>query len=1670
MHPTREDAMESHEDRSPQDTDSAGMKVRGEGSSAPFKRGKRNRNKLGRTSRRTKGKSTLEKDRPARHAPVEATCCHFVIDNARPTVAEAAYATSSNVKLKESAQGVFFLHAQAYGIPLPFCLDSGCSHSLMNRKCFEGIPGHRRPTVKSYDGRINCADNKFLTTYGKVTLQFNIGQGVFTHEFVIADLPEGLNLLGSDFLRDKDHHCLTDWFDGIITIAGRDYDLEWRPTRRVATVQLTTTTSIPGNGEHLLSARYDKKRWNDCSHLGIFEPLNSFGLQTGCLAAAMVVTTNPDDNEMVVRVVNTQDEPILVERGLLVGVINPIHTHQVTEDPVIMLGEMQAKMEAPKEVDPEMVRPEGISPNTPWNIPADEPLDPPIKERLLAPFLTPIMEGLDPELTQEERDKVAGFLKKHSDCFVGPDGQLGRTNLIRHHIDTGDSPPIKIPPRRQGPVKEELAKEEVKKQYEAKVLHSSSSPWSSPILLVKKKDGSTRFCVDYRQVNACTIKDAYPLPRIDDSLESLAGAKWFSTLDLASGYWQVEMDDESRPKTAIATKQGLFEYSVMPFGLCNAPATFQRLMELVLRGLQWEICLIYIDDVIVFGADVDSTLHNLKRVFTRLRSANLKLKVSKCKLFCRSVDFLGHVVGREGIHTDPTKVQRVKEWPTPVSLNDVNSFIGLAAYYQRFIPHFSTKAEPLVNLRRKDVNWHWNTDCERAFQQLKDALCEAPILAYPMRHDLFILDTDASNDGIGAVLSQKQNGVERVICYGSHTLNSSQRHYCTTKLELLAVITFIKQYRHYLYGRHFLLRTDHASLTWLVNFKEPEGMIARWITQLSTFDYTMQHRPGKKHGNADGLSRRHTLRTCKRLDCPDCSQATSAKAVVDIAGFTREEVKCGSDKCPEDICASCGTNNTTKELWNTTESCHAHVARTSEYAPDEPDSRKRTKRCIDMRLVNDWKAATKGEPPINILEDSFTSLTPEENYFTGVTYFTTGQLEASPSDGMVTIPSLTVKPELASDLEAVWEKTPPYTEAHPGSRPPFREHAMVTEVEEKETQADNTSPSSTDNVPDAFGNWVGGINMEQIATWQLEDPDIGWVLKRRLKSARKPGTRETAPLSRTARAYLVQWPDLMVSNNILYRRFHSKESPECWQLVVPQQLRRIIFEYVHCHKTSGHLGLAKTWARLQARCYWFKHRDDIRAWVQECIPCQEFNSATNRRKSPISQLPSGAPMQRIAIDFMGPYKKTAKGNTVILVIVDYFTKWGEAFALPDMTAETTAKCLSSEFVTRMGCPMSLHSDQGSNFKSILFKQVMDILEIRKTQTTPYRPQSDGQCENLNRTLKSILTKLISVQPRDWDEHLPFATMAYRSSVHTSTGFTPNKLMLGREVYTPLDLCVGPPPGEKEGFTCTTQFAEWLRDTMRKSHELARQHMSVASRHQKHQYNEGKAHMPLAVGTWVWKKINVPHALKPKWDGPWLIVDHKSDVIYRIEKADGESKHSHLDNLKPFTGKTPPSWVEVCKSREVGCQTEWDSPEVEKAEKNKKAERTEVWREKVSEVAKGQLEQEGMPPRLPPRNDCPTTRLPQSRRSTSDKPRVQASTIIKDPPRQQRLQSGKEADKSVRSAREMRCARRSQNGIKAKSRSGREIRIPKLFADSYLHVWDVPRWSIQDYVYIDRRGR
>ncbi|GFX47043.1 hypothetical protein TNCV_316651 [Trichonephila clavipes] len=437
------------------------------------------------------------------------------------------------------------------------------------------------------------------------------------------------------------------------------------------------------------------------------------------------------------------------------------------------------------------------------------------------------------ELSPEQKSSAERLFQEFEDVFSRNSSDIGHTTVTQHRIDTADHPPIKQHPRRLPFAKQEEVGTLLREMQENDIIEPSSSPWASPIVLVRKKDGSTRFCVDYRKLNDVTKKDSYPLPRIDDTLDTLSGHKWFSTLDLKSGYWQVEIHPEDREK----------QHSLPAKDYGSSKSC---------RGRTFE-----------------EHLQNIRKVLSKLSDANLKLNPSKCKFFQKEVNYLGHIISAEGVRTDPEKVSAVKNWKRPENLRELRSFLGLCTYYRKFVKGFSNIARPLHKLTESKQKFQWTKECEDSFLQLKEALTSSPILIYPQPDKPFILDTDASNESVGAVLSQEIDGQERVVAYWSKCLSKPERNYCVTRKELLAIVKAIEHFHHYLYGQKFLLRTDHASLTWLMNFRNTEGQVARWIQRLNEYYFDIRHRKGSSHGNADALSRRpcpENCRHCSRVE------------------------------------------------------------------------------------------------------------------------------------------------------------------------------------------------------------------------------------------------------------------------------------------------------------------------------------------------------------------------------------------------------------------------------------------------------------------------------------------------------------------------------------------------------------------------------------------------------------------------------------------------------------------------------------------------------------------------------------------------------------------------------------------------------------------------------------
>ncbi|KAK3108932.1 hypothetical protein FSP39_019065 [Pinctada imbricata] len=725
-------------------------------------------------------------------------------------------------------------------------VDTGSSVTIIKKDVYDLWPEENRPVLEPVRMNLVTATGDSASFLGKTTVNIKIGEKVCVHDVLLADI-QCDGILGMDFL--SKYECDLQLGQGYLVMGGQkvicysDSDLENPLCCRVSIteeIRIPAESEIPVTGKIIDPFRLGSE--------GIVEPFPEFVNNSGVLPVKCYVSCT--ENVLPIYLVNFSREPCVVRKNTVAAVFEEIipisrNDEQGNDSNNTIKFGQQAKVSE--------VRTENK-----YN-------------RELPPHLRLIYDSCDKDLDTEERIKVKNFLRKHQDLFSKSDKDIGQTSLVEHTIETGDTRPIKQRPYRIPLAKRFLAEAEIRDMAERGIIEPSNSPWCSNLVMVTKKDGSVRFCLDFRKLNACTIKDSQPLPRIDDTLDALSGAKWFSTLDCKSGYWQVSLAEKDRPKTAFSIAGGgLWQFTVMPFGLCNAPATFERLMEYVLAGLSWVKCLVFLDDIIVFSkSNFDDHLLNLSEVFERLKSANLKLSPKKCVLFKKEVNYLGHVVSAEGVKTDPKKIESIIAWPTPCNVREVRSFLGLCSYYRRFVKDFASKAKPLHKLTEKNIRFEWSKDCEASFQALKQWLTEAPILSYPIESGDFIIDTDASNVGLGGVLSQVQNGVEVVISYFSRCFSKCERRYFVTRRELLAVVAIVKQFHHYLYGRRFLVRSDHGALRWIMNFKKPEGQVARWIEVLSTYDFQVEHRQGRVHNNADALSRR----PCYGQKCPYCEKA-----------------------------------------------------------------------------------------------------------------------------------------------------------------------------------------------------------------------------------------------------------------------------------------------------------------------------------------------------------------------------------------------------------------------------------------------------------------------------------------------------------------------------------------------------------------------------------------------------------------------------------------------------------------------------------------------------------------------------------------------------------------------------------------------------------------------------
>lgn len=1156
-----------------------------------------------------------------------------------------------------------------------FCLlDTGSEVTLIPdeaARCLKVTPSQQR---------LVAANGIPIKITGQTIITIQLGDQRLTTCLVSPNVGEVM--LGLGWL--KQHACVWDFQSNHICINGISYHLQRnKPSGWCTRISVQEEVVVPPRSQQDVIAMtvYDNFRagGNDWA-------TNNSLIMEGVSLARAVIPDKP--NDICVRLLNTSHAPVTIQKGTDLGMLEKVG--------ILDLEAVEGGIRT-------------------------------LPDLILKGLTDPIAK----EVTEGEKEQLVTLLNRYSDIFSLSEYDLGCTDLVEHEINTGNNKPVRQALRRQPISVEKAIGDQLKVMLEQNIIEPSQSAWASNVVAVKKKDGTLRFCVDLRQVNEKQVRDSYPLPRIDACLDALSGATWFTTLDMRSGYHQIRLKPEDAEKTTFITRRGAFKFRVLPFGLSNGPSAFQRVMDIVLSGLNYLTCLAYLDDIIVFSQDLGSHLERLEELFRRLRKANLKLKPSKCSFLQRKVTFLGHLVSGEGIEADPEKITAVKDWPIPTKLREVRVFLGLAGYYRRFVPSFSHIAAPLHGLTKKNQKFIWDSACQETFDDLKGRLTTAPILALPRDSGKFYLDTDASEHGIGVVLSQDQDGQEVVICPASRVYHNPERNYCVTRKELLAVVHFLKYFKQYLLGREFVVRTDHSALQWLRKTPEPIGQQGRWLEILEEYNFEIQHRPGSKHNNADGLSRR---------PCRQC-----------------------------------------------------------------------------------------------------------------------GQCKPAQDDGNLTNRAVHVNP---------------------------------------------VTPACADWTPAA------------LAQTQAVDEDIGRIyhLKKTLNELSDPKTLIAEDPN--TKIYCTHWDRLSLKKDVMYRQWLTfGEGPPKWQLLAPIDMRKEIIRQAHEGFTGGHLGLRRTLAQVKKRAYWHGWTRVVETFLKRCVACAKYKRGKPTSQGKLQEMKVGGPWERLGIDVTGSHPRSRNGFCYMLTVIDYFSKWADAYPMRNQEAGTIAKLLVEKVFSYQGVPIQILTDRGTNFESHLFKALCEKLDIDKVRSTAFKPSTNGLVERLHHTLNSMLAKVIAGNQRDWDEHVPYVMAAYRATPQDSTGFSPNMLLMGREVRIPLDVLIGEP--EEEGRPLgTCEFVIERAEHMRAAYQLARLNLGKAAERQKKYYDLRVRPKEYQEGDWVWVfQPRRQKGLSPKWHnfftGPFRIIQYLGPVNLKVQKSPrSKPLVVHVDKVKKCYTPPPEEWREI----------------------------------------------------------------------------------------------------------------------------------------------------------------
>lgn len=1043
--------------------------------------------------------------------------------------------------------------------------------------------------------------------------------------------------------------------------------------------------------------------------------------------------------------------------------------------------------------------------------------------------------------------KLPQSLQHHLDVFAAINAKK-----LAPHRDTDlaiDLEPGKEPP--YGPIyplsQTELAalREFLEENLAKGFIRESKSPAGAPILFAPKKDGSLRLCVDYRGLNAITVKNRYPLPLISEIMDRVTGSQYFSKLDLKDAYYRLRIKAGDEWKTAFRTRYGHYEFLVVPMGLTNAPATFQAYINQALRGLVDDFCIVYLDDILIFSKTKEEHDQHLQQVCERLRGAELYAKPSKCQFYQQEIEFLGFIIGREGIHMDPRRIQTITEWENypPRSYRDLQVLLGFCNFYRRFIQNYATIARPLTALLkgsqngRKSGNFskEWGTQQHEAFLALLGAFQTAPLLRHydpklPIR-----LETDASSAALSGILSQLQEDTKKwhPIAFFSKQFKGAETYYSTPDKELMAIVECFKHWRHYLEGSQHTIEvwSDHQNLQGFMKQPRINSRQARWLVYLTPYDFIIKHRPGISNP-ADGPSRRPDYMETAQKEPPLFQRDLLAQRLVGSKSILQkaEEPRARIQLCDAAHTSSCKAANT--EML-----CDAAHTSSCKAAPTPPSG------WVGSRATRRVNAPS---PLVDSKGQWVSVLTEREAVGLRTPIATVQVLCATPR---------------AEDSEA-------------GHLLELVKIQAVTRKQARQIVLDENP---------LVDETAQGL-LTKIHELQGTDP-LCIRIKKDITTKPSTKSKKTTCTNVSRDGYFEDENGLL-----LYKG----------KVVIPTQkalIQELLYLY-HDDQLAGHWGVQKTKELLERKFYWPGLARDVREYVITCPTCQNIAIPRHKPYGKLDPLPvPGGPWQEVSLDFITQLPSSSIGTKqydAILVVVDRYTKMARFIpTTSDLSAPEFASLFHENIELKYGAPRGIVSDRDTRITSKFWAEVCVYSLIKRRLSTAFHPQTDGQTEILNRILENYLRAYTSLEQMNWANLLPTAEYAYNNTFSSTTKITPFKALYGYDPELRFDIedtvNQGEVPAARDRILRLHELRNRLKDELLKSQE--RQAKYYNQRHIPRLFKRGDL-VKLSTRNLRLKDKK----LQPRWIGPLRILQRIGSQAYRLTLPE---KYARLHDVFPI---------------------------------------------------------------------------------------------------------------------------------------------------------------------------